>query len=565
MRTAIIAIVIVILLGIFGPQILYTVDETQLAVVTRFGEIRGINTTSGIKVKAPFIDSVNRFDRRVLRIDTPRRTLNDVDKQNLVIDSFTRYRITDVRKFFEKLRTLDGAESRIGSVVTSNLKEEIARRTRREIIGGRIEATAEGDNVVIATGTRQEILDKVLAAANQEVGPSGEDFGVEILDVRIKRADFPDDTLPNIFNRMRAERDRISRETRALGAEEDAKIRASAERKRTILLADAQKQADLTKGEGEARAIEIFAKALEQDPEFFAFQRSLEAYKKFLPGNTTVVLSSEAELFQFLEETEFIPVQKPKSLVGSIDSLSDNLWTVEGRDVRVNGATRVKLSSAPDVGLTVFVEGAVQGDGSMVASQVLEGISGLLERISVAKLIVDGQVVLVNKATDYQIDPLQASVIYVEALPTDNRLVASQVTEGVRGTLESKVDTIWTVGTTDIVVDANTQIEEGADRTGADVLVSVQRLRDDSLAALKIFIRQPVANDAEQPAGTAVRLVGSVDDIIHEWSMRGSDEVIIVDEDSNIQLGANQVGLVVLIGFTRQADGSLLALEGRIE
>ena len=297
---------IVILLGIFGPQALYTVDETQMVVVTRFGDVRDVHTSSGLKVKAPFIDSVNTFDRRVLRIDTPPTTLNDIEKQNLVIDSYTRYRIKPnkdgVRKFFEKLRTLGGAEDRIGSIVTSNLKEEIARRTRQEIIGGRIEESAEGDTVVIATNSRQEILDKVLAAANAEVGLQGEDFGVEILDIRIKRAEFPEDALPNIFARMRAERDRISRETRALGAEEDAKIRAAAERDRTIILADAQKQANLTRGEGEASAIEIFADALEQDPEFFAFQRSLEAYREFLSINSTVILSSESDLFQFLED-----------------------------------------------------------------------------------------------------------------------------------------------------------------------------------------------------------------------------------------------------------------------
>ena len=306
MRTAIILIAIVILLGIFGPQTLYTVDETQMVVVTRFGKIQDVHNNPGIKVKAPFIDSVNPFDKRVLRIDTPPRTLNDIEKQNLVIDAYTRYRINpnkeDVRKFFEKLRTLGGAENRIGSIVTSNLKEEIAKRTRQEIIGGSIEETEEGDTVVIQTSSRQKILDEVLAAANREVGSEGEDFGVTILDVRIKRAEFPADTLPNIFARMRAERDRISKETRALGAEEDAKIRATANKKRTILLAEAEREANLTRGEGEARAIEIFAEALEQDPEFFAFQRSLEAYKKFLSTNTTVILSSEAPLFQFLQD-----------------------------------------------------------------------------------------------------------------------------------------------------------------------------------------------------------------------------------------------------------------------
>jgi membrane protease subunit HflC len=304
MKTAIIIWVVVILLAILGPQTLYTVDVTQMVVVTRFGEIQDIHRSPGLKVKAPFVDSVNRFDKRVLRLDTPPALLNDRDKQNLVIDAYSRYRITDVRRFFEKLRTLSGAEDRLGSIVSSNLKEEIANSTRLEIIGSQLEDNATGDKVVIGTTTRQEILDKVLEAANKEIGPEGEDLGVRLLDVRIKRADFSQDIQETIFNRMRAERERISRETRALGAEEDLKIRAAVDRERTIILANADKEANLLRGVGEAEAIRIFAEALEQDPEFYAFQRSLEAYKKFLSTNTTVVLSSDADLFQFLQDPE---------------------------------------------------------------------------------------------------------------------------------------------------------------------------------------------------------------------------------------------------------------------
>ena len=379
MRLAITLIAIVILLGIFGPQVLYTVDETQLVVVTRFGEIQDIPTGPGLNVKWPFIDKANRFDRRVLRIDTPPARLNDIEKQILVIDAYTRYKITDVRKFFEKLKTLSGAAATLGSIVSSNLKEEVAQRTRQDIIGGRIVKTVGGQDTVESTETRQEILGRVLAAANEEVGPKenylriedakalgigtdavveiggellveieddlvaqipedllveiGQDFGVRIIDVRIKRADFSPDIREDIFNRMRAERQRISRETRALGAEQDARIRAAVDRDKAIILADAEKQANLTKGEGEARAIEIFAAALEQDPEFFAFQRSLEAYKKFLSNNTTVILSSDAELFQFLDQTTFIEVRTPASLVGEIETMDGNLWKVGGRRV----------------------------------------------------------------------------------------------------------------------------------------------------------------------------------------------------------------------------------------
>ena len=300
MRTAIIVIVVVILLAIFGPQTLYTVDETQLVVVTRFGDVRAVHASSGLKAKVPFIDSVNGFNRRLLRVDVPPSTLPDREKEFLVIDAYARYRIIDVRKFFEKLGTTERAEDRIGRIVISGLREEIGNRIKEEIIGARKEGP-EGQEVVIGTDTRQEILDIVRAASDKAVNSTENDFGVEVVDVRIKRADFPEAAQQNIFSRMRAERDRISREFRAEGQEERDKIEASANRDRAIILADAERQANLTRGDGEAQAIEILAGALQQDPEFYAFQRSLEAYKKFLSTNSTVILSSEAELFQFLD------------------------------------------------------------------------------------------------------------------------------------------------------------------------------------------------------------------------------------------------------------------------
>ena len=306
MRTAIIVWLIVLLLGIFGPQALFTVDETQLVVVTRFGQVRAVHTSPGLKIKTPFIDSVNTFDKRLLRVDVPPSTLPDKEKEFLVIDAYARYRITDVRKFFEKLETLERAEDRIGRIVISSLREQIGERIKEEIIGSRVEGP-EGEEIVIATNTRQEILDIVRAASDEAVKSPDNDFGVEVLDVRIKRAEFPLAAQQNIFARMRAERERISREFRAEGQEERDRIEASANRERTIILADAQRQAQLTRGEGEAEAIRIFAEALEQDPEFYAFQRSLEAYKKFLATNATVVLSSDAELFQFLDDPR--PIQ----------------------------------------------------------------------------------------------------------------------------------------------------------------------------------------------------------------------------------------------------------------
>ena len=305
MKTAVVVLGAIILVLIFlGPGsqgALYTVDETQMVVVTRFGKIQTVATRPGLKVKVPFIDSINRFDKRLLRVDIPPAGFRDVDKQNLIIDAYARYRITDARKFFEKLGTLDEAEDRIQRIVEPALRDEIARSATQDVIGARIEEEEGGERTIIATNSRQEILDRVLAVSDKAVGPEENDFGIEIKDVRIKRAEFPVEALENIFNRMRAERIRISNQFRAEGDEEAVKIRATANKERTILLAKANRDSNILRGSGDAEAIKIFAEALEKDPEFYAFVRSLDAYKKILATNTTVVLSSEAELFQFLQ------------------------------------------------------------------------------------------------------------------------------------------------------------------------------------------------------------------------------------------------------------------------
>ena len=613
MKYGIAAIVIVLLLAIFGPTTLYTVDETQMVVITRFGDIKSINTSPGLKAKLPFVDQKNTFDKRVLRIDIAPATLNDVEKQNLVIDAYVRYQIKpdEVRNFFEKLRTLAGAESRLESIVAASLKREVARKTRQEIIGGRIEEVADGDNIVIATDTRQAILDSVIAASNREVGPKlkyvtaedatkldipfgdedlvevgeesliriddslaetidpdliieiGEDLGVEIVDVRIKKAEFPSDALPNIFARMRAERDRISRELRAEGAEEDAKIRADVNRRTAIIRAEAGRQANLTRGEGEAQAIEIFAKALEQDPEFFAFTRSLEAYKQFLATNTTVVLSSDAELFQFLQSTDFIDVQVPKVIVGTIDAISGNLWTVGGEEVSIIGGTSIDLGFTPQVGNTIFIEGDIDADGNFVAAQVLEGISGRLDLLSVSELVVDDQTfaidLQISPKQPGQVNPVLVVLVYVVAQGTGDIIVADQLTEGIRGTLTSTGDRTWTVGTTEVEVNGSTVILEGADVVGEELLLSVERQPDDSLVALTIGPEILVAT-GDSPD----RYVGAASSVVQDWVVSGSVGTITVNDNTDIQIGADQAGLEVLIGFQRQLDGSLLAVDVRI-
>jgi len=304
MKGPIIIIAFIVLLAIFVPQLLFTVDETESVVVTRFGQVKNVITVPGLNVKTPFMDSVTRFDSRLLRVDMTPETMANQEKENLVIDAYARYRIVDPQKFLETLRNESNAAGRIGAIVISSLREEIARNTMADIIGATIEeivVDGKPKRSTTATETRTLILGKVLKASQNVIESSDNDFGVVLIDVRMKRADFSDDIARSVFNLMESERKRIAEEFRAEGREENVKIRAKVDKDRVLILAEAEKQANILKGDGEAKAIEIFASALEQDPEFYSFQRSLEAYGKFLVTNSTVVFSSDADIFQYLE------------------------------------------------------------------------------------------------------------------------------------------------------------------------------------------------------------------------------------------------------------------------
>ena len=297
------ALLVIIILA----QSLYVVDVTEQVLVTRFGDPISVKTNPGLYVKVPVSDTALRFDRRVLRIDAPAVSMPDIDKQNLTIDSYARYKIVDPLQFFKTLQTENTAATRIGDVVTSSLRDEIARRSRTQIIGadpildenGEQKTDEEGLRLIVATDSRTELLAIVLEAVQKRVGEG--DFGIEIIDVRMKRADFSDRVQETIFNRMRAERNKIATRLRSEGEEQDLRIRAEANKNREIILAEADQTGNEVRGRGEAEAIAILADALNRDPEFFAFRRSLEAYGKFLNQQTTVILSSEADVFKFLQ------------------------------------------------------------------------------------------------------------------------------------------------------------------------------------------------------------------------------------------------------------------------
>lgn len=342
--TIIVAIAALIIL----PQTFFTVDETQLAIVTRFGEFRRAHNNPGLRVKVPFIDSVTRFEKRLLRADAPSASLLTSDKRNLVIDSYARYRIVDPLLFFIRLSSEREAASRVAAIVASQLRSEVAldlqediiSETREEVMqrvtvaSNRAEVTRaeamefpdglrnpeitilvaprvqDPDNPVRARPPTSEELNALVREPNPPelsglrvtyFQPLARAFGVEIVDVRIKGADFPDDIETSVFNRMRAERERIASGLRAEGAQRDAEIRADVDRQVEIILETAQGRASLLRGEGEGEAITILAEALEQDPEFYAFQRTLQAYRNALDDRTTLLLDVDSDFFKFLQ------------------------------------------------------------------------------------------------------------------------------------------------------------------------------------------------------------------------------------------------------------------------
>jgi len=276
----IILIAAIVVAAIILPQIFFVVDEKKVAIVTRFGEIQREVKSPGLNVKAPFLDNVTYFEKRLLNFDAPPDSLLTKDKKRLIIDVFARGRIVNPSLFRERLGDEVTAAARAAEIVTSELRREIASHDQSEII----------------TTQRDLMLSNVLAS----VKPKLAEFGIDVIDVRIKRADFPGEIAESVYSRMQAERKRKADKERAEGAEIDAQVRADADRKATIILANAERDSSIIRGCGEAQATAVFAQALEQDPDFYTFQRSLESFKAILAQGTTVVLplSGFGQLFE---------------------------------------------------------------------------------------------------------------------------------------------------------------------------------------------------------------------------------------------------------------------------
>ncbi|WP_298911813.1 protease modulator HflC [uncultured Algimonas sp.] len=276
-----------IILAIFAS--LFTVEEHEQAIVFQFGEAQrvenpwGEEADAGLKVKTPFIENVVYLSRRNLEVDLRPVELLASDQERLVVDAFVRYRIIDAIRFYETLRNEAGAQNQLQTIFDSTLRDVLGRATQPEIISTR----------------RSELMAEIQSVADAVA--EQENLGIDIIDVRIKRADLPEANYQRVFDRMVSQRTLEANLLRAEGLERAREIRATAERQATVIQAEAQKQAEIIRGEGDGRRNAIYAAAFEQDPEFFAFYRSMEAYRRGLGERSTFVLSPDSDFLGYLD------------------------------------------------------------------------------------------------------------------------------------------------------------------------------------------------------------------------------------------------------------------------
>ena len=262
---------------------LFTVDQTKQALVLQFGEPKRIIQEPGLAIKLPFIQDVEYYEKRVLSlIPQDAEEVILADQKRILVDAYARYRISNPLLFYQTVRNEFGARTRLESIIDPSVRRVLGSETLASIL----------------TGMRNNINDNI----KDEVEESVTSLGIEIIDVRLRRADYPESTSQNIFNRMKSEREREAKEFRATGEEEAQKIRADAEKTRTVIVAEAARKAQENRGRGDSEAIEIYANSFGKDADFFSFYRSMEAYRAAIgESETSMVLSPDSEFFRFFK------------------------------------------------------------------------------------------------------------------------------------------------------------------------------------------------------------------------------------------------------------------------
>ena len=275
----------IIALAFLGLNSLFTMDERQQGLVLQFGEPKRVIQSSGLHFKLPLIQNVVRYDVRILEYDLPIEEVIAVDKKRMLIDSFTRFKIIDPLEFYKTVGTESSVRNRLNSNVISSLRRVVGRVTLEELL----------------SEERSKIMEDIKVEVNNEASR----FGIEVVDIRIRRADLPEANSQAIYERMISERVREAKEFRAKGSEIAQKIRAEADKERTVILAEATKKSEILKGEGESESVNIYANAFKQDPDFYSFYRSMQAYGNVLgEDGTMMILSPDSEFLEFFNNSK---------------------------------------------------------------------------------------------------------------------------------------------------------------------------------------------------------------------------------------------------------------------
>jgi len=280
-------LIVLILVGFISNMAAYTVDQRQQVMVLQFGNPKRVVKDPGLHFKLPW-ESVTRFDRRLLVQDAPPNEVITKDKKSILVDAYTRWRIVDPLKVYQVARNENGVAARMEDVIRSKLRNVLGRHTLIEIVSG-------GENATLRT--------KLMRTITSKADSNVRNMGIRIMDVRIKRADLPQENSNAVFKRMKAERHRIAKQYRSQGEEAAKEIRAEADKKRKILLAGAYKQSEIIRGKADAKITRIYAQAYNKDAKFYAFTRSLQAYRDSIGKGTKLVISPESEFFRFFEHS----------------------------------------------------------------------------------------------------------------------------------------------------------------------------------------------------------------------------------------------------------------------
>ncbi|NKC12355.1 MAG: protease modulator HflC [Gammaproteobacteria bacterium] len=280
----VIALVVLIFVAVAAPMSLFTVHQTEVALLRQLGEIKRADYEPGLYFKWPVVQNVLKFDARIQSLDSEPELFLTSEKKNVSVDSFVKWRINDVTTYYKTTGGIKNtADLRLGEVLRKNLKDEFGKATIRDVISD--------DRIRI-----MEIVKDVL-------NDYGESLGIHVVDVRIKRIDLPTTVSTSVFRRMQAERQEVAKQYRSRGEKEAKTIRARADREREVLYAEARRDGERTRGEGDALAAEIYAQAYSQDPEFYALYRSLSAYKTSFGGNSDVLLMKpDSEFFRYFKD-----------------------------------------------------------------------------------------------------------------------------------------------------------------------------------------------------------------------------------------------------------------------